>query len=173
MERVPVTKKMSGHLQFSFILCLKYKQFLTVQQVKFILHSLILRLTTTLGWGAPQSEETCCGFHLVARMPQEKRGGGSDRPDSHSCSFPIHSHLKAVTRWLQNGIDYWFPSHHRSAVMAAVSGLPERQPVERWEAPAGNTQEPMRTHMRFFSAVWAHGKTKYIAATTKFLTDMR
>lgn len=80
--------------------------------------------------------------------------GGSDRPDSRSRSFhapapsthPIHSYLKAVTHWLQNGIDYWFPSHLRSAVIAAVSGLAERQPVERREAPAGNTQAQMHVH---------------------------
>lgn len=38
---------------------------------------------------------------------------------------PIHSYLVPVTRWLQNGIDYWFPPYHRSVVLAGYSELSE------------------------------------------------
>lgn len=46
---------------------------------------------------------------------------------------PIHSYLVPVTRWLQNGIDYWFPSYHRSVVTAGFGGLTERPGVGQQE----------------------------------------
>lgn len=163
LERAHAANEMSCRMHFIYILCPKYKQLLSVQPVKFLLCGWFLRfgLTSTsdwLGWGAPQSEDLLwfppCGLDEKVHQDPKRAKGGSDRPDSRSRSFhapapsthPIHSYLKAVTHWLQNGIDYWFPSHLRSAVIAAVSGLAERQPVERREAPAGNTQAQMHVH---------------------------
>ena len=51
---------------------------------------------------------------------------------------PIHSYLVPVTRWLQNGIDYWFPPYYRSVVVAGYSGLTE-SPV--WDNKRGGGEE--------------------------------
>lgn len=59
---------------------------------------------------------------------QRERGEGVSQASTHAPApymHPIHSYLVPVTRWLQNGIDYWFPPYHRSVVLAGYSGLTE------------------------------------------------
>lgn len=55
--------------------------------------------------------------------------------------LPIHSYLVPVTRWLQNGIDYWFPSYHRSVVMAGFSGLTESLMWDNKRREEGHEEE--------------------------------
>lgn len=92
---------------------------------------------------------TCCFHHVAwlskALRPCKRRKRVRQAPTHTPAPYmhPICSYLVPVTRWLQNGIDYWFPSYHRSLVMAGFSGLTESL---MWDNKGRGEEHKVETH---------------------------
>lgn len=90
---------------------------------------------------------------MVEQHAERRTKGTQALPDTPAPYMHlIHSYLIPVTCWPQNGIDYWFPSCHRSVVIAGFSGLAEGIMLDsmRCGGQQGETHKQWSTNTHFY-----------------------
>lgn len=137
----------------------------SIMSIINITHCLMCLHVTELLYTEECNLSHCCCVHHEVWSSESVRHRGWERlreervrqAPTHAPApymHPIHSYLVPVTRWLQNGIDYWFPLYHRSVVLAGYSGLTESP---AWDNKgSGEVTRGGNTHITRHTSTYTH-----------------